>query len=407
MLDPDNRRPLEALVSALTDSARFAEALEVLEPFLTRHPEEVELRFEAARLAEASDRTDDAVRHCAALFALQPDERELGHALIRLYFQSGRVHEALNAMREIQTRFNDAKSAALPVQWAIHFTRDGPQTAERALACLDLALPLRTNTAERAALMTLSAENRLLLGQTNTAETVLLDAYRLNPEVNTAILRLGALWAARPDATNRLARYIQAAPDSHTERLILAAAHQALGQAAAAADTLSEAYAWRMRQGYFPPENFYLWHAALLEGAQRRQTAEQILLDALAAYPNSNELKNFLAYLWAEAGKRLDEANRLVTDALRQKPENAAYLDTKGWILFKLGRHYDALQWLLKAAETDKEEPVILDHTGDALKAIGRESEAILFWTRSHRFQPSPAVEKKLRDHNAFPPPAS
>ena len=182
-LDPDNRRPLEALISALADNARFEEALSALEPFLTRHPEEVELRFEAARLAEASERTDDAARHCAALFALRPDERELGHALIRLLFQSDRDAEALRVMRDLQTRFNDAKSAAVPVQWAIHFTREGPQTAARALSCLDLALPLRTNAAERAALLTLAAENRLLLGQTNTAETVLLDAYR----------RLGAL----------------------------------------------------------------------------------------------------------------------------------------------------------------------------------------------------------------------
>ena len=407
-LDPDNRRPLEALVSALTDGARFAEALEVLEPFLARHPEEVELRFEAARLAEAGERLDDAARHCAVLFALQPGERELGHALVRLYFQSGRIPEALGVMRGIHTRFNDAKSAALPVQWAIHFTREGPQTAERALACLDLALPLRTNKAERAAVLTLTAENRLLLGQTNTAETILLDAYRLNPAVNTAILRLGMLWAVRPDATNRLARRIQADPDgAYTDRLILAATHQALDQADAAADTLSEAYAWRMRQGYFPSESVYLWHAALLEAAQRAQAVERILLDALAAYPHSHELKNFLAYHWAEAATRLDEADRLVSDALLLQPDNAAYLDTKGWVLFKLGRYYEALQWLLKAAELDKEEPEIFDHAGDVLKAVGRDSEAILFWTRSHRFQPAPAVEKKLREHNAFPPPSS
>jgi len=405
LLDPDNRRPLEALISALTDDERYAEALEVLEPFLARHPEEIELRLEAARLAEAAGRIDDAARHCATLFALRPDERELGHALIRLYFQTGRVPEAMDVMRAIHARFNDAQSAALPVQWAISFTREGPQTAERALACLDLALPLRTNQAERAALLTLAAENRLLLGQTNTAETILLDACRLNPESNTAIMRLGAIWAARPDATNRLASQIHAVPDAYVERLILAATYQALGLNDAAADTLDEAYAWRMRQGYFPSQSVYLWHAALLERTRRIQASERILRCALAAYPYSHELKNFLAYQWAEAGTHLDEADRLVTDALRQQPENAAYLDTKGWILFKLGRHYDALQWLLKAAELDKEEPEILGHVGDVLKAVGHDSEAILFWTRSYRFEPSPAVEKKLRDHNAFPPP--
>jgi tetratricopeptide (TPR) repeat protein len=403
VLDPDNRRPLEALVSALKDDKRFAEALEALEPFLARHPEEIELRFEAARLAEASERLDDAAHHCAVLFALKPDHRELGHALIRLYFLADRVPEALDAMREIHTRFNDTKSASLPLQWAIHFTQEGSQTADRALACLDLALPMRTNAAERAAILTLTAENRLLLGETNMAETIFLDAYHLNPAVNTAVMRLGALWSTRPDATNQLAHLIRTTPDAYVERLILTATHQALGQFNIAADVLSDTYAWRMRQGYFPSENVYLWHAALLETTQRIQAAERVLRDAIAAYPHSPELKNFLAYLWAEAGTHLDEADRLVTDALRQRPENAAYLDTKGWILYKLGRHYEALQWLLKAAELDKEEPVILDHVGDALKSIGRDSEAILFWSRSHHFDPRPEVEKKLRAHNAFP----
>ena len=405
VLDPDNRRPLEALVSALKDGERFAEALEALEPFLSRHPEEIELRFEAARLAEASGRLDDATRHCAALLALKPDHRELGHALIRLYFLTDRVPEALDAMRAIHARFNDSKSASLPVQWAIHFTQEGPQSAERALACLDLALPMRTNVTERATIQILTAENWLLLGETNTAESIFLDAYHLNPAVNTAIMRLGALWATRPDGTNQLARLIHATPDAYAERLILTATHQALGQFDVAADVLSNTYAWRMRQGYFPNESVYLWHAALLETTRRMQAAERVLLDAIAAYPHSPELKNFLAYLWAEAGTHLDEADRLVTDALRQRPENAAYLDTKGWILYKLGRHYEALQWLLKAAELDKEEPVILDHVGDALRSIGRDSEAILFWSRSHRFDPRPEVEKKLRDHNAFPLP--
>jgi Tfp pilus assembly protein PilF len=405
LLDPDNRRPVEALLSNLADSKRYDEATAVLNRFLERHADDIELRVEAARMAEAAGQPAEAARHCAALLAIKPDERELTHALIRLYFQSGQVDAALSTMRSLQSRFHDAQSAALPVGWAVHFTRDEKdKDPERSLACLALAISRRTNDTERAALMTFAAENWLQLGNTNAAESVLLQAYQTDPSGNAALLRLGALWAARPDATNQLARQAQRARDPTTPLLILAATHQALDDNAAAAAVLQDVYALQMRAGYFPSESFYLWLAALFENTQQSKGAERILGDALAAYPSSHEIKNFLAYMWAEQGVRLDEADRLITAALVRVPENTAYLDTKGWILFKQGRFFDALQFLLKAAENDRREPVILDHVGDVLKAAGRESEAVAFWTRSHEIDPEPAVGEKLRQHGVTLP---
>lgn len=405
-LDPDNRRPLAALVSNLEESERYAEALDALEAFLARHPGEAELRLEAARIADAAARPADAARHCAALLKGQPDNRELAQALTRLYFQSDQPDQALRLIREQHERFRDKASAALPVQWAIQLTREG-QHPERALGCIGLALPLRTNAAERAALITLAAENHFMLGQTNAALSNLHRAYRMNPSANTAILRLGSFWAERPGATNRLARQAQKERDPRTTLLILAATCQALKDHAAAAAVLKDVYARSMRAGYFPPEAFYLWLGSLLETTRAFGEAERLFRDARAAHPSSHEIKNFLAYMWAESGVRLGEAGRLIDEALLAEPDNAAYLDTKGWVLFKESRFYDALQFLLKAAELDKEEPVILDHAGDALNAIGRESEAVAFWTRSHQLDPAPAVAEKLRKHGAAPEPSA
>ncbi len=401
-LDPDGRKPLAALISCLADRERYGEALDALESYLLRHPDDTEMRFEAARMADAGGRPAAAARHCAILLERQPEERELAQALARLYFQSDQVKRALDVIRGQHDRFHDKLSMALPVQWAIHYTREG-KYPERALACIGLAMSQRTNAAERAALTTLSAESRLQLGQTNAAMATLLQAYRENPTVNTAILRLGALWADQPDATNRLARQAQRERDAHATLLTLAATQQALDDNAAAAATLKDVYARRMRAGYFPDEAFYLWLGALLENLKAYDEADRLFRDALAAHPSSHEIKNFLAYMWAEKGAHLDEADRLINEALSADPDNAAYLDTKGWVLFKKSRSFDALQYLLKAAERDKEEPVILDHAGDALKAVGRESEAVAFWTRSYRFAPEPAVAEKLRKHGVDP----
>ena len=403
-LDPDNSRPLAALISNLADSGRFTEAQAALEAYLIRHPDDIESRFEAARMADAASRPADAARHCALILEKQPENRELAQALVRLYFQSDQVTHALEILRSQNERYHDRTSMSLPIQWAIHFTQEG-KYPKRALACIDLAALQHTNAAERAALDTLAAENQLQLGQTNAAIATLDRAYKANPSSETPILRLGSLWATTPNATNRLARQAQKERNPFITLKILAATQQALNDDAAAAATLKDVYARRMRAGYFPSEGFYLWLGSLLEATQSYDDAERLFLDAQAAHPSAHEIKNYLAYMWAEKGVRLNEADRLITDALHDDPENAAYLDTKGWVLFKKARFYDALQFLLKAAELDKEEPVILDHTGDALKAVDRANEAAVFWTRSYQVDPAPAVAEKLRQHGVTPPP--
>jgi predicted negative regulator of RcsB-dependent stress response len=59
-------------------------------------------------------------------------------------------------------------------------------------------------------------------------------------------------------------------------------------------------------------------------------------------------------------------------------------------------RPYDALQYLLKAAELDKD-PVVFDHAGDALAATGMQAEAVEFWKKSYELDPKPEVEKKFK----------
>jgi tetratricopeptide (TPR) repeat protein len=403
LLEPDNRRALAALVSSLTDRGHHGEALQVLENHLERHPDDIEMRLEAARAADAANLTAHAAKHCAVLLATQPENRELAQALIRLYFQADQAADAFAVIRAQYERFHDSDSMATPVQWAIHFAREGKQPA-RALECLNLAISQRTNAAERAALITFAAESHLALGQTNAAIASLHRAYQEDPTSTTPVLRLGSIWAQCPDATNQLSRFAQQEKEPENTLLILAATQQALDDDIGAIASLRAYYARRMRAGYFPEESFYLWLGGLLESQNTSDDVEPFLKNALAVHPSSHELKNFLAYLWAEKGVHLDEANRLANEALKAAPGNAAYLDTKGWILFKSGRAFDALQFLLRAAEAEKDEPEILGHVGDVLCAVGRESEAVSFWKRSDALDPQPAIDEKLRKHGVTLP---
>ena len=89
---------------------------------------------------------------------------------------------------------------------------------------------------------------------------------------------------------------------------------------------------------------------------------------------------NYLGYMWADRGVRLQDSIDYVQRALALDPDNPAYLDSLGWAQFKM-RMYDAAEKNLRAAaRADQFDPTIRDHLGDLLQATGRVTEAVKEW---------------------------
>ena len=68
---------------------------------------------------------------------------------------------------------------------------------------------------------------------------------------------------------------------------------------------------------------------------------------------------------------RLDEALELITRAVSADPENAAYLDSLGWVHYRLGSMDEAEFWLRRAIELNDGDGTVLAHLGEVLVAIG------------------------------------
>lgn len=143
-------------------------------------------------------------------------------------------------------------------------------------------------------------------------------------------------------------------------------------------------------------ETFYLLHGAAAERTGNFDKAVAIFEQGLAAHPKAHEIQNYLAYMWAEKGLHLDEALVLVNGALQHMPDNAAYLDTRGWIYYRQGQYAQALRDLQAAAGLMQEDPTITDHLGDTLMALGRSTAAIDQWKASYRLDATENVLKKL-----------
>lgn len=103
----------------------------------------------------------------------------------------------------------------------------------------------------------------------------------------------------------------------------------------------------------------------------------------LALDPDHPEALNFVAYCFAEQGVRLDEAERLVRRALRQRPRSPHVLDTLGWVLFRRGEASRAVEVLEEASAIGAPEPALLDHLGDAYRALARHGDAARAYRRA------------------------
>jgi tetratricopeptide (TPR) repeat protein len=131
-------------------------------------------------------------------------------------------------------------------------------------------------------------------------------------------------------------------------------------------------------------------------GARQSAKAEAQLRAILDADPDHAAACNDLGFHMADEGRDLAEAERLIRTALaadrhdRRKsghaePENAAYLDSLGWVLFRQGKHREALAELERAVAlpSGAADPVVWDHTGDVLFRLGEKAKAKAAWEKA------------------------
>jgi tetratricopeptide (TPR) repeat protein len=151
--------------------------------------------------------------------------------------------------------------------------------------------------------------------------------------------------------------------------------------------------------------------------------AIEVLRDLLAREPENPGYNNDLGFIMADNDKNLEEAEKLIRKALeedRKQAEKAAggklpedykgnpsYLDSMGWVLFKLGRAKEAKPYLEKAILQPRGQNLeIYDHMGDVHLALGETAEAIAAWKKGLEFatdskrdqKRKSSVEKKLKE---------
>jgi tetratricopeptide (TPR) repeat protein len=140
---------------------------------------------------------------------------------------------------------------------------------------------------------------------------------------------------------------------------------------------------------------------AVFDKQKRFADAEAAFRQVLMKEPDNAPALNYIGYMLAERGERLNESVDLLKKALALEPDNGSYLDSLGWAYYKADKLPLALDNLQRAADQLKSNSVIQDHYGDVLFKLSRYDEAIAAWTRAlsgdNDSIDRPAIDKKIK----------
>lgn len=111
--------------------------------------------------------------------------------------------------------------------------------------------------------------------------------------------------------------------------------------------------------------------------------AESEFGKALALDGSNATVLNYVGYMNADRGVKLKEALAQIKKAVDLDPQNYAFLDSLGWVYFKLGQYTEASQNLQKAVERSSSDPTVHDHLGQVYEKTGKLKLAVAQWERS------------------------
>jgi tetratricopeptide (TPR) repeat protein len=116
----------------------------------------------------------------------------------------------------------------------------------------------------------------------------------------------------------------------------------------------------------------------------RVDIAERNLRMVIATQPENAAALNALGYTLADQTERYEEAEALIRQAYILQPDESSIIDSMGWIAFRRGRLGEAVEFLQKAWQIDKN-PEIAAHLGEVLWVGGRRDAAVAVWREGQK----------------------
>ncbi|MEO8096564.1 MAG: tetratricopeptide repeat protein [Acidobacteriota bacterium] len=399
-LDPMNAPELrKALAEDLLNAGRFDESVIAFEGLAAEDPEDFQvwLRISQIRMQQGSfEKARAAVDRAKQI---DPENLEVRFAEISILQAEGKPREAIQSLRQV---VDSTVRAAYSTQ----------QRATRATLLERLAVMHRMMDQPDEAV----AAYREILVLDNTAgprvSSEIIDSYRGGKKFE----------AAQKEADAAIKKY----PNDRGVRIAHAMLDADLGRAeTAAADVrklldgtddrsiylqLAEIYekgrkfddagkaldaAEKISEGQDDKVGVWFMRGAMYEKEKNLPSAEREFRKVLAVIPDHTPTLNYLGYMLTDRNTRLNEALDLIQKAIMREPNNGAYLDSLGWVYYRLGRFTEAEEQIRRAVDLSPGDPTMNDHYADALLQVKKVPEAVKAWEEALRqWQASSPADK-------------
>ena len=147
----------------------------------------------------------------------------------------------------------------------------------------------------------------------------------------------------------------------------------------------------------FNKDNFYYRKAICLDKLDQWEDSKKILVELISRNPKDAYILNYLSYSMAIRNEDLIQAKKLINRALEIEKNNGFFLDTLGWIQFKLNDIDKAIRTIQLAIELEPNNSEIIDHLGDIYYKSGRKKEAVYEWNRALIGNANNKLKKDIR----------
>lgn len=419
--DPGNQKVAIQLAMVYANTGNLEASAEVLETYLEGQPDSLAVNYTLARVRRQQGDAAEAERLYRRAIELQPRLQPAVLELSQFLAEQNRAPEALVVLREAaEANPGDLTYSHQVVQLLLQANRVVEAQAE-------LEAILAQNPEDKEARRKLGV---ILLDQQSWSHAEKIfsrlvaesegdsNAYYLGialekqdrpEEALTAYEKVGQDSNLYPDAVahrsyllRRVGRVGEAitllneALESGVDRvefyLYLASLLRQLKDPTAAIQVLEKG-----RQVFPGNTRFPYQKGVIQDEIGRKDLAEETMKGVLRMDPNHADALNYLAYLWAEQNRNLEQALEYIQRALERK-RPGYMIDTLGWVYFKLGRLDEARQELENAVALLAEDMLVLEHLADVYAASGMIEQAIKAYSTILNKNPdNSAVAEKLK----------
>ncbi|MCY4632929.1 MAG: tetratricopeptide repeat protein [Acidobacteria bacterium] len=398
-LNPRSAGVRRRLAAVLLEGDEAARARDVLEGILEMRPRDTASYHMLAEVEIALTNFDAAESAARRLIELEPDGLRGPYVLSQVFERRHEYQRVVETLAPVLERARAMRPQRLLAEMLDQLGRayqwlEDPQGATQVYEDAVSLMPTSPGFQARLAQAYVDGERH------DDAARLLARARDASPRNLTLAIIEADLYGRR----GNLERGEDLLVDLLAENRDVPRAHLALASFYSEHDRLREALlVLESAQQQFPGETSILFLlGAVLEQSDRFADAERAFRRVLDRDPEHAQALNYLGYMLADRGERLDESVALIARAVERDPHNGSYLDSLGWAYFKLDRLDLAEPPLRAAGDQLQRNSVVQDHLGDLLHRLGRYDEAIAAWRRAldgdgEEIDPA-AIERKIRD---------